>query len=158
MSKLLQNTTFISLLALFSLVLFFAPVHTYAATIFNITTLRGQILGSDGKPLRLADITAVCDGHTQHAITGANGNYVVIFVGQNVCEAGDTVTVTATKDGHSDTGTGTVQVNKDGRFIDLNFSTIDFSVPEFGFFPGVLAAIASAGAYLALRRKNKFLS
>lgn len=155
--KIIKSTKSIFFVTLLSLLVLVFPNTTNAADPFDITTIRGQIKGPDNKPLKLANITVTCDGQTKHTITGANGKYVVIFFGKNVCAAGSTVTVTASKDGNSGSGTGTVQLKHDGRFVDVNFSTLSFSVPEFGALPGAIAAIGATGIYFALRRKNKFV-
>jgi len=157
MINILKSSTLLFFVTLLSLLVLVFPKTTNAADPFDITTIRGQIMGPDNKPLKLANITVTCDGQTKHTITGANGKYVVIFFGKNVCAAGDTVTVTASKDGNSGSGTGTVDLKRDGRFVDVNFSTLSFSVPEFGTLPGAVALISATGIYFALRRKNKFV-
>lgn len=125
----------------------------HASPDFDITHVSGQVTGPDGKPFKDADIVIICDGQTDNTKTRGNGNFNKIFIGKNTCEAGDTVTVTATKDGVSGSGSGIVVSRRDGRFVDVNFSVINFSVPEFGLLTGAVALIGSAGTFYALRKR-----
>ncbi len=120
---------------------------------FDITKVRGTITGPDGKPFKHADVTVTCDGETKSTKTGGNGWYNATFHGINTCDEGDTAYITASKDGISGSATGVVVEKKDGRFVDRNFSIINFSVPEFGLFTGAIALIGSAGTFYALRKR-----
>ncbi len=151
MSLLPKTISLLSFLTLLSFI-FISPVQAQTA---NITTIRGQILDDEGQPFKFAKVQVNCDGKTQNSITSGQGKYIAIFAGNN-CGIGDPVTVTATKDGKSGSSTGIVQNRRDGRIVDVNFSVVSFNinVPEFGLLPGAIAALGSAGAFLAIRRRK----
>lgn len=140
-----------------TLSLFAIPVVAHAQTkpSFEITTVRGQITGPDGNPFKLADVSVSCDGQTKTTKAGGQGRFIVVFVGRNTCEAGDTATITASKDGVTGSTTGIVQERRDGRIVDRNFSVVNMnvSVPEFGTITGAIALIGSAGTFFALRKR-----
>lgn len=131
-----------------------APVVSAATPSFNVSTIRGQIIGPDNKPFKIATVTVNCNGISKNTVTGVQGRYIAVFT-SNTCKAGSPVTVTAVKDGVSGSGSSTVQLRRDGLFLDLNISmlNLNMSVPEFGLIPGILAAITSAGAYIGIKRR-----
>jgi len=146
------------ILSSFVLLFLFSPLPALAANLPNIqvTHVRGHVVGPDGKPLGLARITATCDGKTGRGITNLSGNYIVNFIGNNVCGAGSTVDLFVEKNGLSRHGTGQVVTTSDGRFVDINmtFLDINFSVPEYNPILFVLAAIFSTVLYVIIRKKR----
>jgi hypothetical protein len=129
-----------------------------AATNFDITTIRGTITGPDGNPFKFARVTAICDGITKNSITNGQGKYLFIFTGRDTCTQGDTVHITVSKDGVTGSTDSVVQLLRDGRFVDRNFSAGSFAlnVPEYGLATGTITVMASIGAFLFIRsRKNK---
>lgn len=145
-----------SALALFTLLFSFTPlfITASAAPDFDVTIIRGTITGPDGLPFKKADVVISCDGKTKNAKTNNQGKFYEIFAGKNTCEAGDTATVTASKDGVSGSASGVIELRRDGRIVDLNFSVFNFNVnvPEFGLLTGFFTAAGSVAVFLKTRK------
>src|SRR5436309_1374661 len=92
-----------ALLPLILLSFFLVPSipKAHAVDPFEVTKVRGQVFGPGNQPLVLADVSVTCSGQTKTTKTGANGKYIVVFFGQNVCKAGDIATIIVTKGGLS---------------------------------------------------------
>lgn len=153
LSSLISSLTIATLLFVFTpTALAVTPFPT-----FEITHVKGNVVGPDDKPLKFAKVTGVCDGKTANGFTSVKGNYHLIFAGKETCEEGSVVTVTVTKDGLTLNGGGTIQLRRDGRFIDINLSTLNISgvasVPEFGWVTGAVAIVGATGLYFVTRRK-----
>jgi hypothetical protein len=145
-----------TLVAFISLLSFSFMLVPTASADFDITTIRGEIMGPDGQPFKRADVSITCDGETKTDRTNNQGKYRVRFFGTDHCDVGDVASITVSKDGLTGSATGTVEERRDGRFVDRNFSVVDFAVnvPEFGLLTGAAAALTSVGAFLTLRRRK----
>lgn len=157
----LQKLSQYAILPLILLSLLLAtPVSTAYAIIdnFQITRVRGQAIDGDGHKIVLADVSATCDGQTKTAKTNGQGKFLVVFFGKDICEAGSIVTITITKNGLTGTGSGPVQITRDGRIVDRNIFLSGpitvAAVPEFGATTGAIAAIASIGVFYMMRRRK----
>jgi len=109
-----------------------------------------------------ADVTITCyhagTTYTQTTTTrstmGVKGQYHVEFP-QTQCIAGDTVVVTATKNGLSGSGSDIVE-NKvsEARCPDIDIGLVNVPlVPEFGAVIGGLTILSSVGIFFFVRRK-----
>lgn len=144
-----------SVISLFIFSLLFTLSAPSAFADFDITTVRGKVLGPDNKPLKHAKVVVTCGGDTEKDKTNGDGKYSVKFRGRHTCEAGDTATITVSKDGVTGSTTGIVQEKKNGRFVDRNFLIApNITVPEFGLMTGSITALASAGLFLKMRRRS----
>jgi hypothetical protein len=97
-----------------------------------------------------ANVTALCNGHTQTDTTDAWGSYLVIFT-TTECPFGSTVKITAEKDGKSGVTTGTVQ----GITTKLNLAIVNVSIPEYGLIGTALAGGAGLGLMAYMRRRQQ---
>lgn len=83
------------------------------------------------------------------------GTYLVTFP-QEKCIVGDTVTVTATKNGLTGTAIGTVKDFIKEKCLDLDVALVNVNiplVPEFGATAGVLTILGALGTFFFVRRK-----
>ncbi len=131
------------------IVAFVAFIQPVMATDF--TRVRGNVYNvSSGGRVAGETVTVNCDGVVKSAVTDVNGLYVVDY---SHAECNQYRPVTATVSFNGQTQNQTVYISHDYR------ATLDFyfgatGVPEFGLIPGIVAATASAGSYLMLRRKR----
>lgn len=88
-----------------------------------------------------ANVTVLCNGHTQMDTTDAFGSYLAIFPIAD-CPFGVTVKVTAEKNSKSGVATGTVQ----GITTKLNLAIVNVAIPEYG----IIGAMTAGGAGLAM--------
>lgn len=127
------------------------------------TTIQGRVFFAEtNESAGKAIVTVTCyhNGTTYTQTTkskanGANkGSYSVTFP-QTQCIAGDTVVVTATKNGLSGSGDDIVE-NKvsEARCPDIDIGLVNVPlVPEFGAVIGALTVLSSVGIFFFVRRK-----
>lgn len=148
----MNNGRFYIFSALLFTALFIVPSSAAAKTDFTI--IRGNVYDQDngGKGIKGLNVEVTCnEDKKKNDKTDKNGLYTVKF-SEKKCPKYKPVTAEVTYNGQ--TQTQTVYVS------DQNTATLDFyfgtpiSVPEFGFIPGVIAALSSAGAFLALKKKS----
>lgn len=65
-----------------------APV-VVASHHFDITMVRGQVFGPDGKALKDARVIVTCGGDTGKGWTDRHGKYSVEFRGRYTCDEGE---------------------------------------------------------------------
>jgi hypothetical protein len=126
------------------------------------TEIKGKITYADsGDKAKWAEVTVTCfhDGTeytrtTHSAKKGAlKGWYSVLFP-QSQCEAGDEVTVEATKGDLSGKVEGLVEDFTSGKCFDLDLARVDVPlVPEFGLIAGITAVLGALGMVFVVRRK-----
>lgn len=146
---------------IFSLAFLFSAAQADAAG--NLTVVRGNVYNiTNGTRLGGLTVSVSCvirekkNGdlkiRTKTDVTDANGLYTVKFNAER-CEAYENVYASVTYNG--ETKNHSVWVSHQ------NTATMDFyygsatNVPEFGLIPGAIAAVSSAGAYFALKRRVK---
>jgi len=95
-----------------------------------------------------ATVIVECNGNLRTDTTDAMGSYLATYPTAQ-CPFGSTVRVTATKNGHSGTRTGTVQ----GITTKLNLAIVNVEVPEYGLI-GTLAAGGAGVGLIAYRRRQ----
>jgi hypothetical protein len=107
----------------------------------------GTIYGGDHTTeISGADVVIQCHGETKYATSDSGGDYAVDMSG-TACVLGDTVTVTATKEGQSGQDSDSVL---NYTFIDL--AIVDVSIPEFGTVAAGLGLVGAAAAYFWRRK------
>jgi hypothetical protein len=120
----------------------------------SITNVTGVVKDGNGNPDAGVDVTATCNGISHSTTSVANGSYQIIFSTADNCTTADTVSITGTKGGNSGGGSAQVHLQKNLGTVNLNFSVVNFSVPEFTTMLGFIAGITALGGYLALRKKR----
>lgn len=152
----------IGILSLFLALVVLFPGSAMAAG--NLTTVRGNVYNlTNGTRLGGLTVSVSCimrekkNGDlkikTKTAVTDSNGLYTVTYSAER-CEAYENVYASVTYNG--ETKNHSVWVSH------VNTATMDFyygsdpvNVPEFGLLPGIVAAVASTGAYLGLKLKKR---
>jgi len=134
-------------------------------TTIEQTLIKGKITFADsGDVAKWADVTVTChhedDGtdytRTTHSLNNGpwKGWYFVYFP-QTQCEAGDEVTVTATKNDLTGTVEGLVEDFLSQRCYDLDLARVDVPlVPEFKTIIGMLTALGALGVFFVVRRSK----
>lgn len=112
----------------------------------------GHVTDDNGKNFKGANVEVTCGGVTQNAWSDGSGHYSVSFSSSS-CRNNNNVTVFASQNGQTGIGQGQVN-NSDSSNVDVSCESSPVSVPEFGFVPGIIAAVTSAGSFLALKRKK----
>jgi len=97
-----------------------------------------------------ASVTVVCNGHTETDTTNAQGAYLVNYPSAD-CPFGETVKVTATKDGKSGVKSGTVR----GVTTKLNLAIVDVEIPEYGVIGAFAAGGTGIGMVYYMRRRQQ---
>jgi len=96
-----------------------------------------------------ASVTILCNGHPRSDTTDAFGSYLAVFpIGH--CPLGQTVKVTAEKNGKSGVTSGTVQ----GITTKLNLAIVNVSIPEYGTIGALIAGGAGIGMIAYTRRRQ----
>jgi hypothetical protein len=128
--------------------LMLVPAVSLAIPVPPTTTLRGTI--SEGtQSVSGATVVITCNGHSPSVFSINGASYSSQF-SSSLCPIGATATVQATKGSAS----GIVTVPVTGVNQTINVNIIAVAVPEFGLMAGVVAAIASAGVLLVVRRRQ----
>jgi hypothetical protein len=122
------------------------PASSFAAA--SKTDITGTVY-NNGKPVVGAKVVVVCNNNSRKDTTDSTGAYLVQFTAAQ-CPAGDKATVVATYKKLGGTNSATISSTTD----KLNVNIVNVSLPEFGVIAGVAAAIAGAGAFLVIRRKQ----
>lgn len=151
-----QVTTLIIALLTF---VFIVPTTISAVTLpsIDITKARGTVLNADGKPVKFAKVYGKCGDEDSKTLGNSKGQFTLLFVSKGSCNEGDTVFVTVEgEEGNTYHGNGIVVMKKDGKIVDINFAQLSFAVfnvPEYNQFTGLIALVASVGAYSLFSRK-----
>lgn len=120
-----------------------------ATTIPPLTAVTG-VVTEDHIAVEDANVTVLCNGHTETDTTDSFGSYVVTFAGAD-CPFGVTVKVTAEKDGKTGVRTGTVH----GITTKLNLAIVNVSIPEYGLIGALTAGGAGIGVIAYMRRRQQ---
>ena len=125
------------------------------------TIVGGTIYDDEGIVVEGADVTVSCE-HTHGTHIGTysiitnsseNGVYAVEFYedtsGEDNCVTDDEVTVYAEKGDMSGSETGVVH----DFGLTVNLALINVTVPEFGFFIGILTLLSAVGIFAFVRRQ-----
>jgi hypothetical protein len=114
----------------------------------SLTVISGTVFDGDGNPVADASISVECNGNYKYATTDGNGDYKVVFP-QSKCADGDSVTITAEKDGlGSNTNEGTVE----GGECIVDTAIIDVTIPEFTVIAAGLALVGAVAGFAVMRR------
>jgi hypothetical protein len=125
-----------------------ASVPTY-----QVGIVQGVVSAVDNTPAVGANITAVCNTVTLNTTTNSAGFYLMQY-GNGVCNAGDSIPVTATKGSESGSQNGFMTNFGTIGFIKLDVGTVNVPmVPEFGLITGAIALAASFGSFALFKRK-----
>ena len=115
------------------------------------TIITGTVT-DNGKDVKGAKITVVCNNHSRTAKTDANGEYSVTYpVSQ--CNDNTKATVVATKAGLGGVNSGTPSTYSNGK-TEIDVAIVNVSLPEFGIATGFVASTAGAGAFMVMRRRQ----
>ncbi|MFW5703912.1 MAG: hypothetical protein ACOCXQ_03675 [Patescibacteria group bacterium] len=119
----------------------------------GITFIDGIIYDEGGNFIADADVYVQCGTFSIVVNSGPTGHYATA-ADQLDCNNGDTVTVTATKDGRTGSNSDTVALSGDA-FIDVAIVDVVIQIPEFGLVTGGAALLSSAGSLAFLRRRKQ---
>ncbi|RJR28259.1 hypothetical protein C4561_00150 [candidate division WWE3 bacterium] len=150
MKKVFDSST-ASKISVFGLIfaLTIAPVFAEAPDLVGVF---GKVTGPGGN-VSGADVEVICGDLSDNTTTNGGGSYYVTFNQTELCHEGTIVTVNASKEGLS--GSNTSAVAEDPRKAKVDVFISANEVPEFGLITGAVAGLASAGSYLALKRRSK---
>jgi hypothetical protein len=126
------------------------PATASAATdaLAQKTTVTGFIT-NNGKAVKNAGVTVICNNNALYATTDKTGLYSVTFK-KGKCPVGATANVTAAKNKLG----GVSQTKVIAGTAKLNVAIVNVAVPEFGLITGVTAAVLGGGALLYARRNS----
>ncbi len=123
------------------------------------TIVAGKIYNADyNDTVAGADVTVTCvhgsDTNVQTFTSLSDGAYGVYFDenGENACDSGDSLTVSAVKDGLYGSKTGIVHENVLPNNWDLAVVNVPL-VPEFGIAIGAATVLSAVGIFFFVRRK-----
>jgi hypothetical protein len=135
--------------ALSMLVAFAVPSIASAAPMTsNAKTDVSGVITNNGKAVKGAHVTVVCNNYARSTTTGNGGTYSVTFA-KGQCPVGSTVTVVASKGGK-----GGVSNTKISSFsVNLNVAIVNVQLPELGLVTGAGATVAAGAGFLVIRRK-----
>jgi hypothetical protein len=127
------------------------------------TVISGVITDQNNNLVNGAKITIVCNHNgfknPKSGKSASNGEYSTVYISSpqqtcnGQCYKGDTVTVTATKNGITNSNTGVVNSEETSINVELN-SSVPPVVPEFGTAVGVLTVLGALGAFFVVRKKG----
>lgn len=138
------------LLATLGVVGVLAPVSAFAAPVStSVKTQVSGVITNNGKAVKNAKVTVVCNNHAKTTTTNGVGSYAVTFkAGQ--CNVGSKVTVVATKKGSGGVNTSVVS----GGTVKMNVAIVNVALPEFGIITGFAGVAAAAAAFFVIRRRQ----
>jgi hypothetical protein len=159
-----KNLMLVSFLVLGVMLVGFASAtaETLPTCTVDYTTVAGTV-SQNGAVVEGAAVTGVCT-HNEVKYNSlpsepseSDGGYSISFAG-TPCTFGDSVNVTATKDGLSgekiDSISQTSSYNAGCCVINFNLGIADvIIVPEFGVFAGALTLLSAVGIFFFVRRK-----
>jgi hypothetical protein len=148
MKKIISLFSFSVLLAVAT----FSPASAFAATP-TITNVTGVVKDGNGNPLSGVTVTATCNGISHSTASVANGSYQILFSEADNCVVPNTVTITGTKGSNAGGGSAQVHLQKNLGTVDLDFSVVNFAVPEYTTMLAFVAGLVSLGSYLALKKR-----
>lgn len=101
-----------------------------------------------------ANINVSCNGNIRTTQSlSPDGTYSVTYLNSSECPNNSTVTVTASKDGNSNTETGLVH-DYSAPGLDLYVGVVNIAlIPEFGVIVGALTILGAVGVFFVIRRK-----
>jgi hypothetical protein len=134
--------------ALSLLVTFAVPSIASAAPTTGLKTSVSGVIMNNGKPVKGAHVTVVCDNNARSTKTNNAGQYNVTFP-KGDCNVGDTVTVVASKGGKGGVSSGKVTTGT----VKLNVAIVNVALPELGLVTGAGAALTAGAGFLVVRRK-----
>src|SRR5882724_3507151 len=126
-SRTMKKKITMILAALSLLVTFAVPSIASAAPTTGAKTDVGGVIMNNGKPVKGAHVTVVCNNYSRTTKTNSAGQYSVTF-GKGQCPVGDTVTVVASKGGKGGVSTGKVTTST----VKLNVAIVNVALPELG--------------------------
>ncbi|RJR28260.1 hypothetical protein C4561_00155 [candidate division WWE3 bacterium] len=112
--------------------------------------VKGRVRDALGNDIPHAIVTAVCGEQVKTTEAAGNGFYSFNFSTDD-CPEGSPLVVTAEDPETGETGQNSGTFGGATQVLDIVIGGAE--VPEFGLVAGSIAALASAGAYLALKRK-----
>ena len=150
------------ILSLLSILFLLAVTATFTSSVSyadvqpgTITNVTGVVLDGSNHPLSGAIVTVTCSNGAHHATTSKlNGSYQVLFSIADNCIVGDTVSVVGTNGSATGGGTGQVHLQKNLGVVNLDFSVVNFSVPEFSPLFGMFAGLTALGSFYILKKRN----
>jgi hypothetical protein len=115
------------------------------------TLIAGKIYNADfTAEIEGANVEINCNGHVENVVSGANGQYNIIY-SQDVCAAGDSLVVVAENDGMYGSASGIIHEDAIMNNWDLGVVNVAI-VPEFGFFMGILTMMSALGIFFFVRK------
>ena len=122
--------------------------------LFQVGVVAGVVSAPGGGPSVGANISVLCNGNTLNTTTDGSGLYEVSFTG-GVCEAGQNVTVTASKGGLTGIKNGTMQANGQAGYVKIDVAIVNIPlVPEFGLITGAMTFLASGGVLFLIKKRD----
>ncbi len=123
------------------------------------TVIAGKIYNADySDTIGAADVTITCvhgeDTNVQITTSLSDGSYGVYYNenGENACDSGDALTVSAVKGDLYGSKTGVVHENALPDNWDLAVVNVPL-VPEFGIAIGAITLLSAVGIFFFVRRK-----
>jgi hypothetical protein len=129
--------------------LFAFATPTSALVPTGMTIVAGKVTHNN-QAVSGANITVVCNTHSQNTTTNSNGDYGVTYDPAD-CPDGKVATVVASKNGMGGTNSGTVGAT---GAINLNIAIVNVSIPEFGVITGFAGMAAAGGLFIYTRRRQ----
>jgi hypothetical protein len=127
------------------------------------TVISGVVTDQNNNLIDGAKISIVCNHNgfkdPKSGKSASNGEYSAIYLGgpqqscNGQCYDGNTVTVTASKNGIKNSNTGIVENGEVSINVELNSGTPPV-VPEFGTAVGVLTVLGALGVFFVVRKKG----
>ncbi len=123
------------------------------ASVSDGTLITGKIYNADFTvEIAGANVEVTCNGNVQNAVSLSNGKYSVSY-DKTDCKAGDSLIVSAEKDGQYAIKSGVVHENAIvNNTWDLGVVNVAI-VPEFGFFLGMLTMLSAVGIFFVVRKE-----
>ncbi|HEY8999169.1 MAG TPA: hypothetical protein VIM53_02525 [Candidatus Saccharimonadales bacterium] len=134
--------------ALSLLAAFAVPSIASAAPTTGAKTSVSGVIDNNGKPVKGAHVTVVCNNYSRSTKTNNAGQYSVTFA-KGQCAVGDTVTVVASKGGKGGVSSGKVTADT----MKLNVVIVNVALPELGLVTGAGAVLTAGAGFLVVRRK-----
>ena len=139
----------VSIVTALSVIFALAPAVASAATLDPPKTTVSGIISNNGKPVRGARVTVVCNGRARTARTNKNGEYLVNF-NKGQCPIGSKVTVVATYKGEGGVNSSTVTAGT----VKMNVAIVNVALPELGLITGFGGLAVAGGAFFVVRRRQ----